>query len=172
MCARRSPEEPRRSGAVDIMPSGNGRPRHCAKGASVLSPESWRPRRFAPARDWSPHGPARGSRCSVARNIRHRSGTDLSAKRFWGASVSRPAIDSGQDETCNQGRAGFRRPGAAVSGITGQKKSMLTLAELLAARAAAQIAIARHDDHQTKGSAEHIQRMQTSFESSMKCCGK
>jgi hypothetical protein len=37
---------------------------------------------------------------------------------------------------------------------------MLTLGELLAARAAAQIAIAWHDDHQTKGSAEHIQRMQ------------
>jgi hypothetical protein len=37
---------------------------------------------------------------------------------------------------------------------------MLTLGELLAARAAAQIAIAWHDDHQTKASAEHIQRMQ------------
>jgi hypothetical protein len=30
----------------------------------------------------------------------------------------------------------------------------------LAARAAAQIAIAWHDDHQTIGSAEHIERMQ------------
>jgi hypothetical protein len=37
---------------------------------------------------------------------------------------------------------------------------MLTLGELLAARAAAQIAIAWHDDHQTIGSAEHIERMQ------------